>query len=64
MGICSICQVSPKSKDIRKSFYHLMVFICLVNSGVDPLEERVNKDIDQGANLEGVPKRGSKTMYK
>lgn len=56
--------MSPKSKDIRKSFYHLMVFICLVNSGVDPLEERVNKDIDQGANLEGVPKRGSKTIYK
>ena len=41
-----------------------MVFICLVNSRVDPLEEIANKDIDQGVNLEGITKRGSKTLYK
>ena len=64
VGICSICQVSQKPKDIKKSFYHLMVFICLVNSRVDPLEEIANKDIDQGVNLEGITKRGSKTLYK
>lgn len=47
VGICSICQVSQKPEDIKKSFYHLTVFICLVNSRVDPSEEIANKDADQ-----------------
>ena len=53
--------MSQKRKDMNKSFYHLMVFICLVNSRVDPLGEIVNKDRDQGVKLEGVTKRGSNT---
>lgn len=38
-----------------------MVFICLVNSRADPLEEIASKDTDHGVNLEGVTKIGSKT---
>lgn len=41
-----------------------MVFICLVNSRADPLEEIASKDTDHGVNLEGVTKIGSKTVYK
>ena len=54
--------MSQKRKDMKKSFYHLTVFICLVNSRVDPSEEIANKDRDQGVNLEGVTKRGSNTV--
>lgn len=45
-------------------FYYLMVFICLVNLRVDFLEEIVNKDIDQGVNLEDVIKIESKIVCK
>lgn len=41
-----------------------MVFICLVNSRVDPLGEMTNEDTDQGVNSEGVTKTGNKTVYK
>lgn len=41
-----------------------MVFICLVNLRVDPLEEIANKDTDQGVNLEDVTKTESKTVCK
>lgn len=64
VGICSICQVSQKPKDIKKPFYHLIVFICLVNSIVDPLEEVTNKDTYQSGNFESVTKTGNKTVYK
>lgn len=64
VGIRSICQVSQKPKDIKKSFYHLMVFICLVDSRIDPWEEITNKDTDQGVNLESVTKIGNKIVYK
>lgn len=60
VGICSICQMSWKPKDIKKSFYHLTVFHLLMSSSIDPLEEIPNKDTDQGINLEGLQRQETK----